>query len=890
MNTDHLRDLFVTIRDEHRTAANTAQRIGNAFLAILPYLGSFLSKTDDDTAAGLITFLKGLATGDGSHGIDADGNAKFNNLDFAGVLSGLRAIISTIESGNYDGDGTSGSGWQLTDNDGTGSSRLTVDNLYVRMKAVFNELEVRKMVHTAGNYVFSPAGSIIEQVDYYDADGNLLGYEAVKVPWVLRLVPLSLRGKLLSRTRLRKVGTLSSADKARVAKFRCWVVADDGTTRTINTWRTGMLARCETFNVAGGKDATHTDNTDSGIISEVSEVSGKATGNTFYWREVAETGEGRKLHVDDGKLHNYIDLSNLPGRFFPGSDWPSAGDSVVCYGVADSSLAEYSNLVVIETVGADAPAIKEFQNVGLWDDGDALKRTANWSLSGKMRTKISPRTGNVFYGEFKVWVKDATTGKEKWQDMATTFEVKLGEIRSEIRAVRDTNLLTGVLDGRGWLDDTDRMRSASVTADGGLFSQSGTIVSPFFDGAQAVYCFSFYAKSTEGLHVKLRSYSSKDDDQTADYSEEVELRFLAEAETYRGMKRYCADAQVDDIPYCLVFEGTSPDNAVYFPQAEEDRLTPFAVSGMETGSAITQTADRISLEVKSGLKSTGIDIEKQDIRLRSGRVSFVSTHDGHTYIGVGEGEDGIPYFVFYDKNGVPKYNLGYTGLKELIDNARPSRYDTVDFYCHDTADAPQAGFKPGSKLNPKTVYDDFEKIAVPFCFWYEGCTKGSDGSTIWSVGGTEASGWNEKYYVDKEEAGTSPHPKNFAGLKDEDADYSGWFFQRTADFSGSYSTGFKCIVRYIENGAVLKTLYASVERYKMKPLVDQPKVEVWYQISLYRSKKAQDENQWPSWVGFANSIGVNEDSDEGAFEDYQTVPMLSGGHHSLVMPSLSDLT
>ena len=838
----------------------------------------FLSKQSDDIAQGVIGFVSGLwVKAKGLFGIDGEGNGRFNNIDFSGILSGLRAVINNIESGNYDGDGTSGSGWQLTNEDGTGNSRLVVDNLYVRMKSVYNELEIRKMLHTAGNYIFSPSGSIIEQVDYYEGE-KLLGYEAVKVPWVLRLVPLSLRGKLLSRTRMRKVSTLSDDDKARVTKFRCWVVADDGTTRTINTWKVGMLARCETFNVAGGEDA-HADNTDSGIISEVSEVSGKATGNKFYWREVTETGEGQKLHVDDGKVHNYVDLTNEDGFFFPGSDWPSAGDSIVCYGVTDESLAEYSNIVIIETVGADAPAIKEFQNVGLWGDGETRKGAVNWSLAGKMRTKISPRTGNKFYGEFLVWVKDG------WQDMTTTFEIRLGEVRSEIRAVRDTNMLTGVIDGSGWADFEERLVKAGVTRDGGLYSASGKIISPFFDGGHELYYFSFYAKGE--VTLKLNRYSDDGDDRTADMvSSEVLHVSVADGDTYNGMQRYYTNAQVTEGFYCLLFEGTSADNAVYFPQAEEGQLTPFVVSGMETGSAITQSADRISLEVKNvrdGLLSTGIDIEHDEIRLRSNKTSFVSTRDGHTYIGVGEDDDGIPYFIFYDKDGEPKYNLGYTGLKELIDNARPSRYEAVSFYC----DAPY-GFQPGEKLNPKTVYDNFDADTVPFWYWYEGYTKGADGSKIWSVGGTEASKWNEKYYSDKEETGTPSHPKNFAGLNDEEYDFSGWFFQKTDSFSGSSISGFNCLVKYIENGVVVQTFYASVELNSIIALTGKPP-EVWYRISLYRTKEARDKNEWPAWSGYANSKGKNEDDDSDAFSEYMTVPIEAGGKRgSLVMPSPTD--
>ena len=49
---EQLRALFTSIRDERRTYANTATRIGNAFLALLSYLDDspFLHKDREDTA------------------------------------------------------------------------------------------------------------------------------------------------------------------------------------------------------------------------------------------------------------------------------------------------------------------------------------------------------------------------------------------------------------------------------------------------------------------------------------------------------------------------------------------------------------------------------------------------------------------------------------------------------------------------------------------------------------------------------------------------------------------------------------------------------------------------------------------------------------------------
>ena len=72
------------IRDERLEHANTATRIGGAFLALFSYLGSFLRKDGNDVVNGLITFVKGILIGKG-FGFAEDGvitSSSINNSDF----------------------------------------------------------------------------------------------------------------------------------------------------------------------------------------------------------------------------------------------------------------------------------------------------------------------------------------------------------------------------------------------------------------------------------------------------------------------------------------------------------------------------------------------------------------------------------------------------------------------------------------------------------------------------------------------------------------------------------------------------------------------------------------------------------------------------------------
>ena len=113
---EQLQVRFETIRDERRTAANTAERVGNAFLAILPYLGEFLRKDRPETVEYLMTLLGGAVIGNSSQitlnpdgsitcsSIHVNGSAVFDEMVFnhQNVLEGDtyftdRAIIDTVE-------------------------------------------------------------------------------------------------------------------------------------------------------------------------------------------------------------------------------------------------------------------------------------------------------------------------------------------------------------------------------------------------------------------------------------------------------------------------------------------------------------------------------------------------------------------------------------------------------------------------------------------------------------------------------------------------------------------------------------------------------------------------------------------------------------------------
>ena len=237
------------IRDERRTHANTAQRIGNALLSLLGRVenagGNFLRKDIADTAQKVIRFMEGLKLGDGDMGLDAKGGAVLSDVVVDRVHDAKSTPADRVMVGAQGFDLYMGA---------DGKSHMYVDYLVARAKFFAASAEVRKVSYSGGTTVFSNAGSTIAKVTYvFDAAGK------------------------------------------KVIAYKCYALADDGTTRTMNWWHVGMMALCQTFNVkADGRESLQ---------------------NRYYWRMVI--GVGQEV-LEDSKLYDYVILSNV--REFVGGE------------------------------------------------------------------------------------------------------------------------------------------------------------------------------------------------------------------------------------------------------------------------------------------------------------------------------------------------------------------------------------------------------------------------------------------------------------------------------------------------------------------------------------------------------------------------------------------
>ena len=183
---------------------------------------SFLHKDKEDKALSLISFMRGLLVG----------------------------YFSTLSGGSWTPDTE-------------GRSHLITDYLEVRMKAIFEELVIKKTSTIGGKEIISPAGGVAA----YKVDEVTVTYKEV-------------------------------SQKA----YRCYFLAEQDGDKVDNDFAMEDQVRSESFNLNAGKY--------------------HKTGNHFLWRLVI--GRDEEPVALEGKKYHYIDLSETDCA--TGSDVPMKGD------------------------------------------------------------------------------------------------------------------------------------------------------------------------------------------------------------------------------------------------------------------------------------------------------------------------------------------------------------------------------------------------------------------------------------------------------------------------------------------------------------------------------------------------------------------------------------
>lgn len=144
---NNLREAFEAIRDERIKHANTATRIGNAFLSLLDYAANAdedkLSAIHDDTAHGLITFLKGIKIGK-AFSFDRSGNIHAHSLALENYFrfdADGNIIAHSIASENANTDEEKG--FIIARKDETGKYKLCLEELLAWGLTTVKQLHVK---------------------------------------------------------------------------------------------------------------------------------------------------------------------------------------------------------------------------------------------------------------------------------------------------------------------------------------------------------------------------------------------------------------------------------------------------------------------------------------------------------------------------------------------------------------------------------------------------------------------------------------------------------------------------------------------------------------------------------------------------------------------------
>lgn len=258
----------------------------------------FISKINDDIAKGTVTwekvqkFVQGFFLGHSNEfSIDGSGNA---------ILSSV--LVNLLKSLDFNEAEQSGFAIKQRSD---GKFQMLLTDLIVWGKAIFNTLLIRELSYVGGNIVLSPAAGKISYIKevYSETTNELIGW-------------------------------------------KCYLLADDGTTATINSFKVEDQVRCKTFNIAPG------------VYENVS--------NKDYWRivtkvstenEVITDAEGHELY--DGKKFAWIQIAKE--NCMEGSDNPAVGDTIVLMG--NRSDRSRQHLLMMETEGDSAPKFTMYRGI-----------------------------------------------------------------------------------------------------------------------------------------------------------------------------------------------------------------------------------------------------------------------------------------------------------------------------------------------------------------------------------------------------------------------------------------------------------------------------------------------------------------------------------------------
>ena len=421
---------FEGIRDERNTAANTASRIGRAFIMLLDYCangvaGLYLSKTKDDETTHKLTMGEATVRGDAT-------------------ING-KVVTNDIHSSDSDGNTSmTGKGWTLRNvHDETGSySVLAVDNIVVRKKLEAAELEIHRKTYVGAQMIASDWGHKILRVDpmAYDTEtgevSSVSGLTLFTLPVTVDGAerPVAFVGRALSDTETRVEllgdgkGMLNRELETTANAFKVYFCESDGTTSIEDDLVVGSMGQCQEFNVKERVTHNFTNTYYWGVcvkhgVEDNVMIGGKAT--KCVYGVFAHTTKLLTLTSEVSK-HTFT----CYGMEQSGCTFPVAGDDMVGFGCADPwQDADRCNAIIIASKDGEqsAPSVISYSGIGRKRTGDIAGTPdadgvyqayagieEQYSVptgkdDSRLDFRVSKKAGNVFKGDLYFKGSDGET-------------------------------------------------------------------------------------------------------------------------------------------------------------------------------------------------------------------------------------------------------------------------------------------------------------------------------------------------------------------------------------------------------------------------------------------------------------------------------------------------
>lgn len=239
------------------------------------------------------------------------------------VINGIYDFLNGLTIGKP--TAYTGGTWSV---DQTGRTHLTTDYLYVRLKAIFETLQILNVDTIGGKLVISPAGSIkVAYVDRIRVDAPVFKHDENTDVWSISQVE-DAEGNLVNETLNQEV-------------YRCYFLGEQDGEEIDNKWKVGDQAQAKTFNIK------------KGTYHKVE--------NSYLWRLVVNVSSDT---VDiDGKKYHYVDLSQID--FDASSDAPAPGDILNQLGHRLNDTQRQTALV-LNAVDNYAPSITLYAGVNYY--------------------------------------------------------------------------------------------------------------------------------------------------------------------------------------------------------------------------------------------------------------------------------------------------------------------------------------------------------------------------------------------------------------------------------------------------------------------------------------------------------------------------------------------